>query len=659
MDRKIRAPHGKKREGVWKKAGMIFCIIVCFLMSLGAEGKGVVKSGEMTGEMGGSDSAGRNRMEVLEEDLRQQPSGIETGKEDWQEEKDRKEEEGREEEQEKENQEEENQEEAKEREKELVVEVSLPDGKGGYYRTLPEVRISRQTREGTIRYRLIREDKTEKEGEIPEGGEGALTEMKFPQQEWEEGRQTLILWREDKESTEKEGTDEEGNSKETGRWEREFLIDTVPPQIRLLPQPELYGWRKEPFAFTAYSRDTGSGVETTICFENGKETKRGREEVKGMVTGESVEGLPIQILIRAEDLAGNIQEKGIEAYVDKKPPTITIEGGEDYTITSKALELTCTITEENRLEEAGGVLEREEGKEQKEKVEIGGWEKNKKDAKTCVRLEKDGKYQIRLWGEDLAGHQAKKELHVILDSQNPVIRYVDQLNGSCRKTFVWEYPMEDTIEDMTSVQYVMELDKRVYAAGEEVTEEGRHRLTVTAVDAAGNTGRAQAEFMIDHTPPVVIWEGANEEGIYEKAVNLKIRTEKMADRIRRVWINGELQKRKGKKEREDLRFQDPGTYKVTVEAEDTAGNTSVQTRSFSVVQRAGWLKRTIRSLKYSKGEEVWQENKNSNRKTGKPVKRKWNKIVWTAGICTLVWGIWGTVLYKKRKKPAHKREDAG
>ena len=73
------------------------------------------------------------------------------------------------------------------------------------------------------------------------------------------------------------------------------------------------------------------------------------------------------------------------------------------------------------------------------------------------------------------------------------------------KKFRWDYQKEDFISDFTTYAYQIQLDGELYPVGQEVETEGRHMLCVQAVDSAGNKAEAEAGFVVDHTPPEILF----------------------------------------------------------------------------------------------------------------------------------------------------------
>ena len=91
----------------------------------------------------------------------------------------------------------------------------------------------------------------------------------------------------------------------------------------------------------------------------------------------------------------------------------------------------------------------------------------------------------------------------MIDTKNPVIKMVDELQGKYLKKFSWDYPVDVFIKDFTTFVHQIQMDGRLYPIGTEIDTEGRHTLQVNAIDAAGNEAVARAEFVIDHTPPKI------------------------------------------------------------------------------------------------------------------------------------------------------------
>ena len=65
-------------------------------------------------------------------------------------------------------------------------------------------------------------------------------------------------------------------------------------------------------------------------------------------------------------------------------------------------------------------------------VGMGGDKSGKRGTQT---LAEDGIYQIRIKAKDRAGYEAEDHRQIIIDKANPVIGYVDDLQGKYLKSF--------------------------------------------------------------------------------------------------------------------------------------------------------------------------------------------------------------------------------
>ena len=106
-------------------------------------------------------------------------------------------------------------------------------------------------------------------------------------------------------------------------------------------------------------------------------------------------------------------------------------------------------------------------------------------------------------------------------------------------------------------------------------EEGRHTLEVKAIDAAGNTGTAKARFVIDHTPPQVVFQDVEDGKDYEEEKTFQVTLEDQEDQIDEIKINGEVQKTNKRSRIYQFTVQDLKNYEIEVKASDYAGNQAV------------------------------------------------------------------------------------
>ena len=90
------------------------------------------------------------------------------------------------------------------------------------------------------------------------------------------------------------------------------------------------------------------------------------------------------------------------------------------------------------------------------------------DIEWDIALEEDGTYDIRMTAKDRAGHESRQDRRVIVDQTNPVIRYVDQMQGVYVPYFQWNYGKEEVVQDETDYSY------DIFSGREHSTPQGKN-----------------------------------------------------------------------------------------------------------------------------------------------------------------------------------------
>ena len=395
------------------------------------------------------------------------------------------------------------------------------------------------------------------EGRFTKAGE----EIVLAEGQFKEGANILSIYMEDSEGRRLEGMD----------YVREFRLDTKAPIFEMSAPEGFDVWYRDAVRILVSGKDgeNGSGILSVSC--------RCEDEVVGTVKGEEGEfiisrpssgGKGASVTVTVTDKAGHRSEKTRKVYIDNSPPEMDIEGATDYMITGRPTLVTCKVSEENGLKQLRASVEHEAPDGIKREMK-GGWE-DKDGTKECILpLEEDGIYHLDMSATDMAGNVASKKMQMILDTQDPLIRHVDKLEGQHMREFCWSYEKEAVIEDFTSYTYQIWLDGGLYAVGDKVYDEGRHVLCVEIV------------------------------------------LENPEDEICEIRINEELQTLGQKKEAYQYTVQGRGNYKVSVHARDKAGNESMARTVFEVVPEETILQKTVKPIKemFMKGKrEIGKED---------------------------------------------------
>ena len=506
--------------------------------------------------------------------------------------------------------------------REYELDIPEADGENGYYVTVPNVEIRHVNETGNTVYCLKCGERIVAEGRLSEEGSKAL----LGEGQFAEGHYVLTVYMEDETGVKAEGYEKRA----------EFTVDTQAPVFEMAVPSGFDSWYQGGVELYVQAEDgmPGSGIDTITCYCGGEyvDTVTGNEGTF-LISQASRRAEGAEVTVMVSDKAGHRISDTRKVYIDDSIPQIKMEGMTDYMITSREVPVTFQISEENGLRNCEAVAEWEDTEGNKTMLPVTEWSDAEGVTKAEVLFKEDGIYRVNVSAEDLAGHLAVEEAQFIIDSHNPVIRYVDRLEGQCRKSFRWDYQKEEFIKDFTTYAYQIQLDSRLYPVGEEIEEEGRHLLRVEAVDAAGNKAEAKAGFMVDHTPPEILFLDVENSGIYEETKTFGISSENAEDKIQEVWINGVLQNISRDKEEYFFTVQENKGYEVAVKARDKAGNEASASIMFEVVPKETILQKAWKPVRkiFMRGDS--KEKREEGGKKEKEEGRKSPLFPVTAAVC--------------------------
>lgn len=519
------------------------------------------------------------------------------------------------------------------------VEYEDPDGQNGYYISVPTGKITHLSKKGVTRYLFENGNGEKQEGTLERLNESCwLKQLNFA-----DGRNELEVWMED----------EEHHQIENSESRKEFWIDSVRPVIGLEVSGGADIWHKEAAEVLVEASDgsNGSQIAEIICKTGEKIVgKSSKGAGKFVITESSQNGESTPVTIIAADYAGNQTVVTDRVFVDRDAPKALIQGVEDYTITSKTVQVSYLAEEENVIQTVRANILKEDIDGKKEETEITEWETKSRNEsgetkkESMQTLAEDGLYKLRMDVTDMAGNVSHAERQLIIDKENPVIAHVDELDGKYLKKFSWNYSIEESIKDFTNYTYVMKVDDAFYRPGEKIEKEGGYVLTIEALDSAGNKGEAKARFTIDHTPPVIKFEEIEDGEKYEKEKTFYVRTENVEDQIEYIKINGKKQNRKKQRKGYEIQLNEAKNYEIEVKAKDFAGNEKVSHIGFEICEEKSlWQKITepVRKYVFYGNEEVIQDKKMV--KGDEKERKKKKMILWEGAVllgALIVVGIW-------------------
>lgn len=387
----------------------------------------------------------------------------------------------------------------------------------------------------------------------------------------------------------------------------DILCEDEAPEITAEISGEEGGWMQGEAEVEVRVKDPqkrygfASGLCSVVCSAGGKTVLKKSwngsgeavlsETVRFAVEETCVDARGIPVTVYVSDRAGNTAVLTKEVFIDRKPPEAEIAGVRDEMIGAETQKAVFTVSDENALKRCSLTVLRTDIDGVQEKIMDAGddkWNGTARRRQIEAEFSEDGKYMCTVFAEDMSGRHTEKTISFIIDQTNPVIRYVEQLDGSYVPFFQWNYGRE-MIVDITECSYVIILNGRQYFSGQRITAEGAQILEVRARDQAGNESSAEAVFTIDNTPPKISWGEMKNGGVYDERAVLSVSAEGAGERLKMVSINGERKKLDYESRIFECEIDVSGEYTVRVQAEDLAGNQAEEEIVFTVEQGKGGL----------------------------------------------------------------------
>lgn len=309
------------------------------------------------------------------------------------------------------------------------------------------------------------------------------------------------------------------------------------------------------------------------------------------------------ITVSVTDQAGNTRDDAISFTIDKTVPVIDISGGaslKDATITNTPPTISFRI-KENNYETAliSCRLWNKSKASGKDVCQSPEWIMDSEVSEFSITIDEEGEYELEVRVTDAAGNSAVKTVRFTLDMTKPEIDYIENLNKKYVKSFKLPDNFGEYIRDDGGVDYKAYINSMNYVEGQEISEDGRYILKVSAVDDAGNQAEKSVEFIVDGTMPRVVIDGMADDGSVNKDDILVLSLYDEDDFFTSVRLNGEEMITSEKQKDVELKIQDYGDYTIEIEASDMADNILTQTIEAKCANAAPVEKgvSTIRTLK--------------------------------------------------------------
>lgn len=278
------------------------------------------------------------------------------------------------------------------------------------------------------------------------------------------------------------------------------------------------------------------------------------------------------ILVTARDKAGNESVAEKKFRIDSSAPDIKISGLNDNHVLGVSSNVDVCIREmfyDTSKIDISVLRKNEKSNEYERVVEDVFKMKEASDVYSLSKLE-EGEYRMVVSATDSGGNTKTEETDITVDTTPPTIGSLAAVDGRYLKSFSLLGFGDDFCTDKTKCTLSASLNNCEISENDVIIGEGKYKLRLKATDEAGNVSYDEATFIIDHTPPQIVIEGADSSGNVRMGSSLKISLLDETDILSSVSFNGR-----------NVSIEDNsayvtvdkgGNYKLCITASDEAGN---------------------------------------------------------------------------------------
>lgn len=385
------------------------------------------------------------------------------------------------------------------------------------------------------------------------------------------------------------------------------------------------GWYKEALDFSVDTTDAESGLSDVDVTTNNsvslysksyEEKETGKQTAIFSLSEKNIENEKngkgeYKILAKVVDNSGNITAKSITVNVDLVAPVLSLTGVEKGAYLQKGP--TLEITEDEEYYDAKGnhftVTVKRDGKESYQKTFN---QVNKGTIPSSV-FSIDGKYNVTVTCADAAGNEAKSvSTSFVKDNTAPIVDIAGPNGGKFynkAQTSVITVKERNYDTNKVHISATRTLGNKtvkvnipwkntsfVSKASKTLSETGTYKISVYAIDKAGNRSKTQTvNFTVDTVPPELTINGVTEGKTYSYndviAPSVSFHDDYLEGRTITVTRAGRdwysrLAKSEGTGSIKFADFQkiknNDGLYTMSVTVSDKAGNSTKKTVSFTV-----------------------------------------------------------------------------